>query len=375
MKAKIICDASLDDNYGIAGYAGSVSFNDISVKDHYEGSLSGMRTSNETEMHAIYEGIKVAIKHSTEDNPLKAINVYSDSMNSINRIGSKKKLKKSEIEVRLLKKIRALTDEHGLKLYCHHVKAHQPNAIATPLQKKHNAIDKKAYRAMVELRNSLTKVRKYNKQSSKYGVIVDSDPSPKMAKCYEKLAYELASNGMSARVVMQGGYKDPSTHPYFIGIQKYAIEAGLSKASLVSQVHWKDTEVSDYADRVFGCQGMDKCMFTYHSKNEKLKINEKSKEANMAGAASRLIYGYQSKTKSSMPEKSKHGEEPSRFILDVSMTDKKSFDVSDWAKKITDTLGMKHFKNIKEIQRDKEVNLLNNGLAEELKENNQSMAM
>lgn len=375
MKAKIICDASFDGDYGIAGYAGSVhliSKYNNDVRSHYQGTLSGVKSSNESELNAIYEGLKEAIRNAPRNDKVRLVNIYSDSLNSIERIeNTKKKLKRSDLEYYLLKKIRTILKSNNIKIFCHHVKAHQKNSEATPLEKLHNRIDKKAYRELESARKTFQKASENSKQSSKCSVILDGQPSQKMGKMYRELAYKLAKSGMSVRVSLQGEYTDFNNHPFYQGIQDYAIEAGKSTNRLINQVHWKKGQVHGFNDRVFGCQGMDSCMYRIHQK-EKMpakKIDTRSDEANRAGAASRLIFGYQSRSRTEETAVSNYDEEPSKFVLDLSLSDKEKKSVSYWAKEFADELGIKFFRNMKELQNDNEVNLLNDGLSARKEEN------
>lgn len=369
MKAKIICDASFDDKFGIAGYAGRVSVGRKGNKVDYRGSLSGIKTSNEAELNAIYEGLKEAIRLAPKATPITSVVIHSDSQNAIDRIENKKgkKLKRSELEFYLLKRIRLLVRDNGFKMHCNHVKAHQKASEASPLEAEHNIIDKKAYRVLRESRKTLYNASMASKQSTRYGVIVESHPSEKMSQMYRQIAYDLAKSGMVARVSLQGEYREMSTHPFFLGVQDYALESGQLAQKLFNQVHWRKGEILGFHDRVFGCQGMDRCLFNDHNSTLKNKIYDRSDEANRAGAASRLIMGYQSKSRSTDVAVSDFSEEPSKFILDLSIPSqrKENMPVSQWAKQFCERLNIRHFNNIKELQKDYEVNVLSKPIGNE----------
>jgi ribonuclease HI len=365
MNAIIMCDASFDLNYGLSGYAGVVSIKNKKIKENYQGSFAGLKSSNEAELNAIYEGLKLIVKHTTKDKPITSVNIFSDSQNSIDRLKNKNKnLKKSRLEHFLLKQIREIYDDLGIKVFYHHVKAHQKDSKATVLEKRHNAIDKQAYRVLKEKRKTIDNASQRSKSSSKYGVIVDSEPSKRMNVAYNKLGYELASSGLSARVVMQGKRKNLTEHPFYLGVKEYAMKAGLNTCDLITQVHWKNEVVPGFTDRMFGCQGMDSCLLKSHKKTTGIRISEKNSEANRSGATSRLIFGYQSKIQKSEVAKSDYNDKPARFILDLSMSKKENMSVSYWAKEFCKKLDISLLNNLKDLQNDKKINVLNNGLPE-----------
>lgn len=346
MHSVLICDASYDDNYGLVGYAGSVTVNGTKVS--YSGGLAGAESSNESELYAVYAGL-VHLVENDKNNAVSLVHIFSDSSNALDRLKNEKKgLKKTDLELHLLKKIRSISNEHGLEMVFNHVKAHQSAKTASTLERRHNEIDKIAYFEMKSRRKVLENL---NRDGSRfYGVVVDSHPSARLAEQYEHLGYALAVSGMHARVHLQGAVQELSEHPFYRGVARYAKESMSSMDKLITEVLFSKQPVMGFTDRMLGCQGLDSCLLVKKMQvSEDSKIDMRSAKANAAGGASRLLLGYQSRTKGDEVAKSTFMEQPSLFAINLSLADSKEPKITDWLKDFSEQVGTPYFKSIKSL--------------------------
>lgn len=296
--ANVIADASYEEGLFIGGYAGGVCLlntddEQLQLTEMCPGVMPDAPNSNVVEMRAVTAMLHRLLRMMQSNTlTISKLNIYTDSRTLIQEYqafqrgeGQAKYLEQLQLLDHTLSKLKIPADA----VTFHKVKAHVPDADATPIERLHNLIDKNAKSARFMLQNHYFKPE-LSKNKRYYGALMHPSVSDEQFAELIATGFALAEKGMKARIYA-GNYADTQDTPLAIGIRLYAESAGVDINSLYEPVY-------GHADGGLrnGCEGADRTflrkemtergLYTHHVDfNRSHKIN--------GAVATRLMLGQQ----------------------------------------------------------------------------------
>lgn len=354
-EAKLICDASYNEEIFLGGYSGGYTIFD---KEHgdwsymYRGIVADAFNSNEAEMMAIADGArKLGQCLKTLGRTLNALEVITDSKTAIDQYtlfmnGGEFDPKYTKQMEAMHKHLTALGPNVSLKLQ--KVAAHVPDEVATPIEKFHDIIDKNALAVRWHAQNHVYKPKNGNSQF--YAAVLPSSAHPRDDLAMRQLGFTYAMQGLIARIAFVG--KVPAVlgdHPFIQGMNLAASKLGVAPNSLFRVQTW-DRE----GGLVNGCEGLDRVLVRHHYSLQggySHHLNFMHAPFQFAGVATRAIYGPQSGDMQSDRFWNGRVEPASRFVVNLSaqnQRERRPTDVSEWMDTFMNYVRMPYFRGPKE---------------------------
>lgn len=294
--ARIICDASYNEDIHLGGFSGGVMVSQPKGEDWtsiYHGLSPDSFCSNEAEMHAIAMGAqKLASYMSNNQQTLDKVEIFTDSKTAMEQYSLytngklhdpkyDKAMKRMDLHLSRIKTTKGISFTH--------VPAHRPDSVATPIERLHNIIDKNALSTRWMAQNHIFKPEIAD--SKYYGITLNAQPRGEKAQKLRQIGYHYAKEGMVARVSILGKDPDMNTHPFAEGVRQAAAETGQDPDKLMTWYRW-----SRKGGLAEGCEGMDRTLVRHHYR----QMGKFSHHVNFdlmpflnAGVAVRLMYGPQ----------------------------------------------------------------------------------
>lgn len=316
----IMCDASHHTKLKLGGYAGVIHIKDglDEWSEDYSGVAADSLDSNEAEMIAISAGFDKARRIiKKEDLSVDGLFAYTDSKFCVDQydlaLSKKKTSKRHQSAIRKMMQSIPKVDGSG-KLIINHVKGHVKKEFASPLEKIHNIIDKRAVYARKKAQHHIFKP---NLSGSKhYGVSLPANPRAWQREEFKQLGYAYAKDGLLARVAMSGNVKEGDlSHPYLEGIAQAAKELGVDPNSL-----FELKKYSKSGGLYNGTEGLDRVLTRHHlneSNVDSRGVNFDLIPYQFAGVASRIMFGQQHPKLMNTTSPTGRVEPASKFVLNL----------------------------------------------------------
>jgi len=366
----IMCDASHHTVLKIGGYSGVVHIQDGENQwsEDYEGLSIESIDSNEAEMLAIAAGFRKAGKIIRKEKlSVDGLFAYTDSVSSINQfeafMSNAPTHKKYRNTLSEMKKSVPKINGDGSPIV-KHVKGHVKAIYASPLEKMHNIIDKRAVNVRKKAQNHLFKP---NTTGSKhYGVSLPGKPRAWQIEEFKQLGYSHAKDGLIARISITGKLDDQNkmddgtVHPYIAGVELAAKEMGVNSKNL-----YEIKRFSKNGGLYNSSQGFDRTMIRHYLNKNNLSIPALGLNLaphQFAGVASRLIYGQQHPNQFNEHNLTGRAEPPSKFVLNLfegNNVKKEPFYTGEWLDEFMVDVNVPYRKGLRQAMEQLELNPLN----------------
>ena len=348
VRVEIIGDGSFNKDLRLGGYAGRVYIRfDGERKDilsKFNGVMAEAYNPDDVEMMAIAAGAERANELLGKlGETAGKVNIYTDNKHAIAQYalfeeGAGDHYRAYTRSLRKMhKQLPAL--KAGGDFNMDYVKAHVDDAEATPLEKLHNTVDRKALDVRWKAQDHIFKPDTIG--SPFYGVIIPAFPSADQKHDLKQIAYAQAKQGMIARVAIMGAMdesKEP--HPFLEGVRMAAKEDDRDVNDLLRQVSLQgDDNSRGYSS---DSSTLDRVLLRHYAyktsddevakKNGRVPLNLESTRMRHATIASRVVYGPQDDTKSQHGTETGRLEPASQYVLNLYESSRRKTPVyaGDW---------------------------------------------
>lgn len=351
-KAKILCDASHNEDLKLGGFSGGYQIEDEenSWSEMYHGLTPDVGNSNIAEMMAIAGGAKKILDKLEQDGAsVDVVDVYTDSYTAMDQYtlyaNGRQHDPKYERPLALMDKY--LGQFNNAHLEFHKVKSHVPAKEATPLEAFHNIVDKNALTVRWTAQNHLFKP-KLN-ESRYYGIALPAIAFEEQSDDLMQLGYAYAKQGMFARVSFLGKLEDAKDNPFVKGIDMVAKERGVDISTLMH------IEVPNKkGGRRSGCEGLDRTLIRHHCRQLGKwsdKVNFDAMPMMFSGVASRVMFGPQSLDLLNDSMLTGRKEQASKFVINVhsrkNMNKERPVYTNEWLNTFADYVDMPLHRGLK----------------------------
>lgn len=321
--ANIIADASYENDLFLGGYAGGVCLlhtedPNKQITEMVAGVMPESPNSNIVEMRAATTMLH-KLNHILKANhiQLDALHIYTDSRTLINEYplflegqGNPIYAQHLELMKRTLAKI-PLTA--GVAEF-HKVKAHVDNAVATPIERLHNLIDRNAKTARFLLQNHLFKPN-LNRDHSRFGVVLNPATNAHEIAAQFAAGYLAAKAGLTARIYSTDKRVQPHQTVFADGVRHYQQVSGAPGEPLFTPVY-----AEFEGGMLEGCEGADRVYIRKDAMlhGEDARYYKFDTYNRLQGAAAtRLMLGPQFIGHFNTTHLTGRTEPPSQFVVDA----------------------------------------------------------